>query len=67
MWGLLKETQEDMFKRLVEFKNRHGHCNVSKRYKDDPQLGSWVDRQRGEYKKNKMSQEQIRKFEKFGF
>lgn len=42
-----------MFNRLKEYKDRFGDCLVSKRYKDDPKLGTWVDTQRVQYKKMK--------------
>jgi hypothetical protein len=32
---------EDMFARLVVFKQEHGDCLVPNRYPEDPQLGSW--------------------------
>lgn len=41
---------EIMFDRLVEFKEKHGHCLVPNRYKADNKLGSWVSTQRRQYK-----------------
>ena len=32
---------EDMYSRLLAFKNKHGHCLVPNRYRDDTSLGSW--------------------------
>lgn len=29
---------ESMLERLLAYKAKHGHCNVPKRYKDDPKL-----------------------------
>eukprot|EP00571_Detonula_confervacea_P011465 CAMPEP_0172304340 /NCGR_PEP_ID=MMETSP1058-20130122/5760_1 /TAXON_ID=83371 /ORGANISM="Detonula confervacea, Strain CCMP 353" /LENGTH=560 /DNA_ID=CAMNT_0013015529 /DNA_START=54 /DNA_END=1733 /DNA_ORIENTATION=+ len=40
-----------MFQRLVQYKEEHGDCLVSKSYKEDPVLGNWVCRVR-EKKKN---------------
>lgn len=42
-----------MFNRLKQYKEKHGHCLVPKRYKEDPKLGTWVDTQRVQYKKMK--------------
>jgi Helicase associated domain len=42
---------DSMFLRLKEYKERHGHCLVPKRCKEDPKLGTWVDTQRVQYKK----------------
>jgi len=33
---------EDMYERLVQFRQKHGHANVAQKYVEDPQLGSWV-------------------------
>mmetsp|Transcript_28546 Transcript_28546/g.59461 ORF Transcript_28546/g.59461 Transcript_28546/m.59461 type:complete len:629 (-) Transcript_28546:52-1938(-) len=33
---------EDMFARLLAFRQEFGHVNVSRKYKKDPQLGIWV-------------------------
>lgn len=41
---------EEMFKRLMKFREKNGHCLVPNRYPDDRQLGTWVARQRRQYK-----------------
>jgi hypothetical protein len=63
----LRKSWEDMFKSLVEFKNKNGHCNVQWDYKDDPQLGIWVRNQRVNYENNILSQKRIEKLESVGF
>ncbi len=42
---------DQMFDRLVEFKAKHGHCLVPKRYPDDIKLGTWVHTQRIQHRK----------------
>lgn len=37
----LQRKWEEMFARLVAYKEKHGDCLVPNRYADDPQLGSW--------------------------
>ena len=37
----LQAKWDEMYKRLLKFKEKHGHCLVPNRYADDPQLGSW--------------------------
>jgi hypothetical protein len=37
----LQAKWDDMFERLIAYKNEHGDCLVPNRYAKDPQLGSW--------------------------
>ena len=39
-----------MYDRLVEYRDKHQNCLVPNRYKEMPQLGSWVSTQRRHYK-----------------
>lgn len=34
------------YKELVEFRNKHGHCNVPQRYESNRALGKWVHKQK---------------------
>ena len=38
---LYEKKWEEMFSRLVAFRNTHGHCLVPNRYTEDSALGSW--------------------------
>jgi Helicase associated domain len=44
--GALQAKWEHMFDRLVDFKEKNGHCLVPNRYSQDPSLGAWVSTQR---------------------
>lgn len=48
--ALSDDRWDEMFKRLLDFKEVHGHCLVPNRYKEDLQLGAWVSGQRKNYK-----------------
>lgn len=39
------------FNELVEFSQKHGHCNVPYTYPSNEQLGDWVQNQRSQFKK----------------
>ena len=39
------------FQKLESFRDKHGHCDVPKRYENDLSLGSWVCAQRQKYRK----------------
>ena len=58
---------EVRFQELVDYKRVYGNCNVPSRYKENRQLGKWVDKQRISYKKDKMSVEIRNKLVSIGF
>ena len=39
------------YAQLEEFRDINGHCLVPKRYKDNPSLGNWVNKQRQNYRR----------------
>jgi len=61
---------EDMFNKLMTYKVNHGDCNVPQKWKP---LGSWVNRQRKQYKKKQngekvsLSDQRVEKLEAIGF
>jgi hypothetical protein len=48
-WDPLSTVWNEMFQRLVKYKEEHGDCNVPRGWKKDPSLGSWVGTQRAVY------------------
>lgn len=57
---------EEMFNKLLEFKEKFGHVNVSSRY-EDKTLANWVNSQRKAYKANKLAQHRYDKLVGIGF
>ena len=60
------------YNRLKEYKRLNGHCDVPRRYNDDPELGDWVFSQRKKYKAmqnggNVMDEDRISMLEEIGF
>jgi len=53
-----------MFEELRKFKGSKGHCNVRGRYSENPELGTWVNKQRGQ--RLKMSKERASKLDSIG-
>ena len=39
------------YAQLEQFRDINGHCLVPKRYKDNPSLGNWVNKQRQNYRR----------------
>jgi len=62
------------FEKLVQFKNRNGHCRVPQDFPEDQILSRWVRRQRHQYKKfqdnnprSTMTRTRIRQLESIDF
>ncbi|KAL7529442.1 hypothetical protein ACHAXR_004521, partial [Thalassiosira sp. AJA248-18] len=55
------------FAALQRYKNKHGNCLVPQKYSDDPQLGSWVLKQREHAKANTMSYDRMKRLDIIGF
>ena len=55
------------FRRLKEFKERNGHCNVTQREKANRSLAAWVNTQRGALRDGKLSAEDKAQLDSVGF
>ena len=63
----LGSTWDEKFGELVRFKRINNHCNVPRRYFDNPLLSYWVNQQRYGKRKNNLKLEHISKLEDIGF
>ncbi|GFH61957.1 hypothetical protein CTEN210_18433 [Chaetoceros tenuissimus] len=75
-WQLSKNLSfEVQMTKLQQFKEKQGHCNVPRRYEDDPSLGNWVAYMRQAYKqiqldkkpRNSLTEAKIKQLEEMGF
>jgi len=66
IWCRQDHAWDEMHQRLVNYKRIHGNCNVPSEWKEDPQLGSWVVKQRYQRMKGQLSDERMRKLEEAG-
>mmetsp|Transcript_1746 Transcript_1746/g.2824 ORF Transcript_1746/g.2824 Transcript_1746/m.2824 type:complete len:380 (-) Transcript_1746:336-1475(-) len=69
-WSVHDVSWEEQFKQLVKFKGKHGHCNVTQRYLDNPSLGTWVNEQRQCYRGKggkKLEKDRIDRLNGMGF
>ena len=48
---------DEMFRQLVQYKEKHGDCLVPSRYEENVRLGKWVETQRYEFTKRKRAEE----------
>ena len=67
VWEPYESDWEEMFEVLKEYKENHGDCNVSRRWSENNQLGSWVHSQRNNYRRAILSDDKIKRLEDEGF
>ncbi len=58
---------EQMFSLLEDFKKVHGHCNIPQNWRENKQLGKWVNTQRTHFKRGKLRADRLRQLEGVGF
>jgi hypothetical protein len=61
------EQWERRFAQLLAFRERHGHCRVPAKWREDTAFGHWVYNQRLFKRTGKLSAERIRRLEEIGF
>jgi hypothetical protein len=66
VWCRQGQAWNEMFQRLIRYKEVHGDCDVPSGWKEDPQLGSWVVKQRYRGKKGLLTEERIGRLDEVG-
>lgn len=66
-WDPFHTAWMQKYEVLKAFQNKNGHCRVRKRYEADPSLASWVDRQRQDNRKGRLSEERKQMLLDLGF
>lgn len=67
LWDPREAQWEVLFLSLVDYKEKHGDCDVPVDYIDDPSLGIWVIRQRTLHNKGRLRSDRIERLELQGF
>lgn len=72
VWNWQEQSADDnwlrWFQKLQDFKERFGHCNITKNEcDDDPQLASWAMSQRTRRKKGDLTELQIQRMDEIGY
>jgi len=62
-----RRTWEANYLKLINYKIVNGHCNVPRTYKEDSALANFVSRQRYNYRRKKLTIDQIKKLELINF
>jgi superfamily II DNA or RNA helicase len=65
VWNTFDTAWEKNFSALVQYQQRHGHCNVPQGWPENPALATWVSHQRK--KKDRLSLTQQQRLEALGF
>jgi superfamily II DNA or RNA helicase len=58
---------EQMFKRLLQYRDSHGDTLVPQRWKEDRSLADWVSKQRSNYNRGRLSLDRVQQLEKIDF
>ena len=66
-WFAGKGTWEERFQEVLAFRAVHGHCRVPARWKENPQLGSWVVAQRTDRRKGELRPDYEARLDEIGF
>jgi superfamily II DNA or RNA helicase len=61
------EIWEIRFKELLEYKARFGDCDVSSNWEENPQLGHWVNHQRGYKRRHEIPHDRQSRLDEIGF
>lgn len=74
IWKVLDTVWNDRYEELLDFRKKHGHTNVPRRFSENPKLANWCQMQRSNYKSrmekgnlNIISDERIKALEDIGF
>ena len=69
VWHSLKQSWDEMFDALIEYKEKYGDCDVPQRHVSvsGQRLGNWVNTQRRFRKTKKLSPERVERLNEVGF
>lgn len=66
-WDVRKVESEEELQALQAYRALHGHCDVSRHYRENRALGVWVGTRRKARRKNLLSPEEIARLDGLGF
>ncbi len=67
VWEPKQTRFERMFAALVEYRQRHGHCNVPYGWTENPALAKWVKGMRAAQKRGDLDRERMQRLDSIGF
>jgi len=66
-WSASEQRWETIFKELLAFRAKRGHCDVPTDSAGNPGLGAWVANQRHRHKTGTLGEERTRRLDEIGF
>ena len=66
-WGPRHTVWDGMFTDLKRYKEEFGHCNVTRKWRQNPKLGPWVSVQRMQERAGKLSPARKARLDSLGF
>jgi hypothetical protein len=67
VWSASDNAWQSMFDQIVQFRQKHGHCDVPTQWPENPHLANWVANQRHRKKRGTLSAERVRRLDSVGF
>jgi hypothetical protein len=67
LWNPRDAFWEEMFRALLDYRHKHGNCNVPRSWVENPKLGSSVGNQRQFKKTCRLSEGRVQRLTKIGF
>jgi len=66
-WKKQEAAWNEMFEKLLRYKEAFGDCSVPAEWKVDPKLAMWVTTQRRRKRQGKLAEDRIRRLDEIGF
>jgi hypothetical protein len=66
-WNTIEDAWNQMYQQLIAYHKEYDHCNVPQSYPPNQKLATWVNKNRQNYRKKKLSQDRIDKLNQLGF
>ena len=67
VWNAKDTTWAEYFAKLLQYKQRHGDCNVPQNWDENPALPFWVSNQRQRHRLRKLRPDRERRLSEIGF
>jgi len=66
-WKIHEAAWNEMYEKLLRYKEAFGDCSVPAEWKVDPKLGRWATTQRRRKRQGKLAADRIRRLDEIGF